>query len=310
MRIKKVLLIGGIFVAILFVFITISSMMRSVVKSTKSVPTNSSYGFSNTPSFSLSAPEMSDSSQSENDRIMPVEQPPDSGTTQVPQSERKIIKNGSLNIVVKNIEQVVQKISDDAVATGGYVSNSSFANSSRNQLSGSIRARIPADKLTDFIRSTKGLAVKVTSENITSRDVTAEYIDLDARIKNLEASELQYQDLMKKATNVTEVLTVQRELTSIRGQIEQLKGQLQYLQGNAEMSQLTIYIALDEAELPIQETDKWRPEHVFKMALSELTLLGKNLSYIAIFLAVFAVVWVPIGAGMWFLYKFLRRKIK
>ena len=330
MNIKKLLLIGGIFVSCLLILVIGSVMLRtllgfpakSVTRSQSTLPTSgSAYGFSSTPSFGLnsmgrtnSASDQSEIAQANpiQDRIMlPIEPPSEQGTSQVPPSDRKIVKNGTLSIVVKDVAEAAQKISNNAVAAGGYVSTTNFSSDNKGQsTTGYVRLRIPVDKVDDFIRSAKGAAVKVKNENITSQDVTAQYIDLEARIKNLEVSELQYQEFMQKAINVNEVLTIQKELTKIRGEIEQLKGQLKYLSGNAEMSDITIYIALDEGELPVAESDKWRPDYVFKMALAELATVGKALSYIAIYFAVFAVVWVPVVAGLWLFYKFLRRKIR
>lgn len=225
--------------------------------------------------------------------------------------DRKIVKNGSISILVKNVDETAKQIYDKAISLGGYTSGSNFYNSGKNESkAGYIRLRIPVDKVDEFIKSVKVLAISVQNETINSNDVTSDFIDLQAIIKNLEVSETQLQGLMNKAGKVSEVLEVQRELTNTRTQIEQLKGQLKYLEGSSALSDITVNIAIDSGELPIPPEDKWQPATIFRIALRELITLGRNVSYLAIYLLVFSVIWVPLGFGLKWLYKFLRRRIQ
>jgi hypothetical protein len=249
------------------------------------------------------------------ERMMPpsvgiTAQDNDLPVTDVNPEDRKVVKSGIISIVVKDVDGSTKQLSDKAIALGGYTSSTNFYNSGTNESkSGYIRFRIPVAKVDEFVSVVKSNALRVQSENINSKDVTAQFIDLQARIKNLESSETQLQDLMTRAGKVSDVLEVQRELTSTRTQIEQLKGQLKYLEGSSELSDITVNIALDASQLPIPPEAKWQPGTVLKLALRELINVATNLSYLVIYIAVFAVIWVPVGLGLKWLYKFLKRKM-
>lgn len=254
----------------------------------------------------------SDSMQTEqlNSKIAPANQV--APTNNTASQDRKIIKNANLNITVKNIDDVSRNLEQRASAIGGYLVESNISNNLNSQdfKTGYIRLRIPASNLSDFLVQTKTLAVKVISENINSSDVTSEFIDLQARLKNLQAAETQYQQLLSKTTKVTEILEVQRELTNTRSQIEQLQGQINYIEKSSELSEVYITLTLDSSELPITPENRWEPQNIFKSSLRSLVVLGQNLSYLAIFLVVYSVIWIPVTIGLFFLYKYLKRKIK
>jgi PKD repeat protein len=91
------------------------------------------------------------------------------------------------------------------------------------------------------------MAVKVTSENSTSKDVTEEYVDLKAQLGNLEATEAQLLQIMQKADKVEDILKVQQELSRIRGQIEQTRGRMQFLERTTSTS--LIEVSLQQAKL-------------------------------------------------------------
>ncbi len=316
---KKRLVISsvGFFLILMVTMITFKLIAQSSMKRASSFAVRdnyemgtSSYGM---PSFgsaaSIAQKPMAQDRMAESLIMPPIN--PSAPVVDVDSKDRKIVKNGSLNIVVKDVQDGVKKVGDHAVSLGGYVATTNLTSSgNKATLSGYIRVRVPVDKVNDFINFVKSSSVKVLNENINSDDVTAEFVDLQARIRNLEASETQYLEFMDKATNVTEVLAVQKELTTIRGQIEQLKGQLQYLEGNSAMSDITVNVALDEGELPIPPQGEWKPDVVFKGALRDLLSVAKNLSYLAIYLVVFAIIWVPVGFGLKKLHKFLQKKIR
>jgi len=96
------------------------------------------------------------------------------------------------------------------------------------------------------------LAVEVTTRNSTSKDVTEEYTDLSARLKNLEAAEQQLVKIMASATKVEDVLAVQRELTRVRGDIESTKARMLYLQRTSDTS--LISVRLEQAKMDVKFT--------------------------------------------------------
>src|SRR5947209_13263480 len=88
----------------------------------------------------------------------------------------------------------------------------------------------------------KGYAVKVEKEQTTAQDVTEDYVDLQARQRNLEATSLQLQSLLSKATTVDETLKVQVQLNNVQSDLERIKGKLNYYDTRTSNSTIQVSI--------------------------------------------------------------------
>ncbi len=169
----------------------------------------------------------------------------DSSTNDI---QRMVIKNASIALVVEDVTTALQQITDLASTNGGYVINSDIRED-QNRVYADISFRVTADKFDQTLNSLHGIAVDVRSETTTGQDVTEEYVDLDAQLRNLEASETQLLALMDKAGSVEDILKVQEQLAATRGQIEQLKGRMQYLQQSAALSMISA--TLEQSKLGV-----------------------------------------------------------
>jgi len=182
--------------------------------------------------------------------------------------ERKVTKNGSLDLVVDKAETTAQAIQNIAEKAGGFVSHSQISEVSNNVKTGSITVRVPTDKFNQAMTDIKKLANKVEQENVDAQDVTEQYMDLDARLRNARATESQYLEIMRRALKVQDMLDVQQKLGEVRGEIEQLQGQLKYLNNQIDMS--TINVSLT-AQADVQVFGiTWRPLTVIKQAFRNL----------------------------------------
>jgi molybdopterin converting factor small subunit len=151
------------------------------------------------------------------------------GNAQSVPAERMVIKSAYLALVVEDVGASLVQITSLADAFGGYVVNSDIRED-QNRLYASVSFRVDSTRFNEALQALRSLAVDIRSESTSGQDVTEEYVDLDAKLRNLEASEAQLLELMKQAGDVSEILDVQRELTDTRGQIEQIKGRMQYLE--------------------------------------------------------------------------------
>ena len=110
-------------------------------------------------------------------------------------------------------------------------------------------------------------------------------VDLQARLKNLQASEVQYRVLVAKATKIEDILAVQSRLDDVQGQIEQLTAQLKQLSNQADLSTLTV--TLQPKAQPIKEASStWDPGETVSNAISALLQIGQGLSTVGIWLAI------------------------
>ncbi len=160
-------------------------------------------------------------------------------------SGKKMIYTAYISIEVSNVTDAMDVITSAASELGGFVSGSEYRNDSR--VSGSITVRIPPDKLGELSNQIDGLG-KILSNNLSSQDVTLQYVDLDSRLKNAEAQEKQLLTILEKASEITDILAVRTELGIIQQEIEVYKGQLRYLDNMVDFS--TVTVSLTEIYIP------------------------------------------------------------
>ncbi len=150
--------------------------------------------------------------------------------------ERMVIYNADLQIAVENPEFALETVIQMAEKSGGFVVNSNLSRTYRESGSlprANLTIRVPAGKLDSIMDEIKSLtpdpSEDVIYEYVSGQDVTAEYTDLEARLRNLEAAEEALVALMEQAQDTEDVLDVFDELTYYRGEIEIVKGRMKYL---------------------------------------------------------------------------------
>jgi hypothetical protein len=212
---------------------------------------------------------------------------PTSWATEEPTEERKIVKTGYLTLEVEDIAETIDKVADMAAELGGYVV-SSDKHEYEGGTSGRISIRVPSERFEEAFESLRQFAIAVPYENTEAVDVTEEYVDLEARLRNLEATEAQYLALMEKAEEVEDMLMVQKELSNVREEIERIEGRMLYLERTSDMALI---------EINLQETkglaEPWSASGALKSAVRGLSAFGRGLATLIIWLGIFCWVWVP-----------------
>lgn len=207
--------------------------------------------------------------------------------------DRMVVQNSHMSLQVSNVEENLQKISQEVEKEGGYMVDSNISKP-QDSASGNITVRVPTEKLDSFLGFCRGLAVKVVSENLRGRDVTDQFVDTQAKIDTLEKTKTKFEEILNKASKVQDILQVQRELVNVQDQIDRLKGQNKYLEQTAKMSKVTIYLASDELDLPYAPSEAWRPNVIFKTAVRSIISTARKLGTLFIWLGVYSIVWLPI----------------
>lgn len=210
------------------------------------------------------------------------------GDTAAFRDDAKIIRNGSLSLRVDDLDAAVRAGREAIRAVGGYVGASRQANDGDNSVA-SISYRIPAARWDDALDTLRGLGT-VLSEETDAVEVTGQIVDLEARIRNLRASETALQRIAAEATKVTDILEVEKRLTEIRGQIEQLDAQRADLEDRAGYGTLTVTFGIQV--VAVTEAAKgWDPATEVDQATGSLIQILQALTTAGIW---FAIVWVPI----------------
>lgn len=221
-------------------------------------------------------------------------------------SERIVIKNANLSIVVVDPLQSMQTISQMAAGMGGFTvfSNSYKTTTGRGMEVpvANITVRVPAEKLDEALATIKGLVKDekkdILSEDVSGQDVTKEVTDLESRLRNLQAAEVQLLEIMENADTTEDVIAIFRELTSIRSEIEVIQGQIKYYRESASLSAINVNLQAEEALEPITIAG-WEPGKEVQKALQALVDGGQSLVNGLIWLIIFllpllAVILLPI----------------
>jgi len=230
------------------------------------------------------------------------------------EQDRKVIQTATLQITVKDTVQVLEFAQTLADELGGYIVTS---NSWRDdgQVRAEITLRIPATQLHSALQQIKEQALEVDNESISGQDVTEEYTDLEARLRNLEATETELQELLttvrEKTGDAEDILAVYRELTQIREQIETLEGRIHYLDTMTEMATISVDIWPEPLEKPVVEPG-WKPlttlRDAFRTLVQTAQVVVDGLIWVVIYvvpaLAVLAIPFVLI----WYFVRRARRK--
>ncbi|MEW6229321.1 MAG: DUF4349 domain-containing protein [Bacillota bacterium] len=170
------------------------------------------------------------------------------------QIARKVIKDANLSVEVSSFKDGSSRAAAICEAQGGYIQSSSAQASKGDLRSGTIVLRVPADKFEAVLRDVENLG-KVRSKEVAGRDVTEEYVDLEARLSNWQQQEKQLLVIMGKASKVSDVLQVQAELGRVREEIERITGRLKYL--NSQIAFSTIRVELFEPSVASEVPHDW-----------------------------------------------------
>ena len=188
-------------------------------------------------------------------------QTPDRSSGQAPSAPRddlKIVYTGSLELVVDDLQASLAKARTAVLATGGYIGASQEANDGDRSVA-TITYRVPAARWEDALASLRGLATEVVGERTQATEVGGQLVDIEARLRNLRASEQVLVDIAKGTGKVTDLLEVEARIADVRGQIEQLDGQRLQLQDQVALGTLVATFGTEVVQ--VQETAKgWDPD--------------------------------------------------
>ena len=153
--------------------------------------------------------------------------------------ETKIIKNADLRFESSDLEKTYATLVKN-IKNKNAIIQSDAENKTNYNLSRSLIIRIPSKNFDAFVNELSKGVTYFDRKEISSRDVTAEYIDTDSRIASKKKLELRYLELLKKANKVQEMLEIEKQLSEIREEIEAKEGQLKYLQSQVSMSTINV----------------------------------------------------------------------
>ena len=159
--------------------------------------------------------------------------------------ETKIIKTGFITIEVKDVTGSVDALKSLVIAKGGYLSSSRISEGYNKRLTGTVVLRIPQAEFDNTLAGVKAIGI-VRSVSTQGEDVTEEYVDLEAQKISYQNQLAQYNAIMKKAINVSDVIEIQQQIDRVQTRLNQLEGRMRYL--NSRLDLATITVTLEEPE--------------------------------------------------------------
>ena len=225
--------------------------------------------------------------------------------------ERMIIWNADISLTVEDVEASIEAAQALARRLGGYtISSDSWLQD--EQLYARLTIRVPAERFEEAMAQLRDLALEVTRESANSEDVTDQYVDLESRLRHLEAKEAQLLEFLEDAEDTEAVLAVYEQLDETQAEIEQVKGRMNYLEKLSAMATINVELNPEELEPPVVE-EGWQPGRTLRNAARALLNALKALADIAIWVTIFLLpilllLAVPVILVIWLVRRRRRRK--
>ncbi|OPY39295.1 MAG: hypothetical protein A4E35_00065 [Methanoregula sp. PtaU1.Bin051] len=206
--------------------------------------------------------------------------------------ETKIIKTSYISLEVMDVVASVDSLKALATGKGGYISSSNLQKGSTGRLTATVIMRIPQAQFESVLENVKASGT-VKSVSTRGEDVTEQYVDLEAQKTSYQNQLAQYNEIMKRAVNVEDVIKIQEQIDRVRTELDRLEGRLRYLNSRIDLS--TITVNLEEPEPVGGETG-----HSFITAINEgIAGFFGMIDVIIILFITFLPLIIIGGAGYW-----------
>jgi len=165
-------------------------------------------------------------------------------------ANRKLIRNAQVELEIVNFEDTVQKITVFTSEEKGYVATGGSQKQANGKLKGQVVVKVLPENLDRFLQKIRGLG-ELKNQTLGTEDVTKQYFDTDARVKNARVMEQRLIDILKKKSDdVNDLLQVEKELGRVREEIEKMQGELKYWDSQVQFATVTISLSEKDMEEP------------------------------------------------------------
>lgn len=240
-----------------------------------------------------------------------------------PGPNRLIIKNAEMELKVEETDQALDLVTQMVSDVGGYIVSSrvwyiEYQDEQYKQVS--LTMGVPVDQFEVALRRLRNIAIQVVDETASGQDVTDEYVDLESRLRNLQATRDRIREFLDDADSVEEALAVNEQLTEVEDEIEQVQGRMNYLFDRASYSTITLLMAQDYAAIPTftptpsatpsptPTLESYRAVAVAQEAGYTLMQVLRGLLTLLIWLVILLGPFALVIAGVWYLTIRLGRK--
>jgi hypothetical protein len=241
---------------------------------------------------------------------------------------RMIVKDAELRLLVADTSSAIDRATQVAADSLGYIVSSRVWYE-QGFMYATISMGVPVEEFENAMRRLRGIGLKILDEKAEGTDVTDLYVDLESRLRNLEATEATIRTFLEKAKTVEESLKVNQQLSDITDQIEEIKGKMNYVRDRSAYSTITVSLEPEiptptpsptptitptptetatPTETPTSTPVAWRPDKTYGQASSVLGGMLRGIGDFAIWLVVVVAPFAVPAALLVWLGTWLRRR--
>lgn len=202
--------------------------------------------------------------------------------------EQKLIKESFLEFETNNLDKTYAQLSRFIVQAKGYIQDDN-ATKGYNRITRSLVIRVPNTHFQTAIDSISNTVKYFDTKRISSKDVTEEFIDIEARLKAKKTLEQRYLELLSKAKTVKEMLDIEKELSNIREEIEAHQGRLKYLSNKVSLSTIHIVFYKTTVESKVTKSYGSKMWMAIKSGFNALSLFILGLLHVWPFIIIVAI---------------------
>lgn len=217
-----------------------------------------------------------------------------------------LIKNATVTIECEDAGKASETLRASLQANNAYVSNLSEFLDSLGRRTITLQVRVPADKFDQSMLNLESLG-KVLNKQVSTEDVTEEYVDTESRTRNLKKTEERLIDHLNRAAELEDILRVENELTRVREQIERMDGRLRYLTNRVSFSTISITLQEKAKAEPVVPTQSFSTAREFTSAMRSMLGFLQGIWSLVIWLLVWSVVYAPLAFIAYLVLKRLRK---
>jgi hypothetical protein len=263
---------------------------------------NSSSGLTGTGTYSVTVTDVNGAAASE------APPPPPSGEAQVNATSavkipEKIIKTADITCRVEDYKKARTDIEGIVKKIGAYIASENEQNNSYS-INNNMVIRVQNKDFDALVTNLVGVAKEVTNKNISTRDVTAQFVDIQTRLKTKKEIEKRYIDLLQKATKIQDILDIEEKIRVLREEIEAKEGELKYLADQVSYSTINLSFYQTYEFEPSERPGFWN-----RLA-SSMGAGWKGFLNFIIGFAGFWPLWLILGIVGYAVYKVIRRVVK
>ena len=294
------------FLVIILIFIFLFNPLKSI----NQYKSYQNFADTNTKELSIAGSPSMYSNSSSRDSVqtfLPAPGYNESTNTNIDQKNRKSEQNYNYSIAVNDVEKTINLLNNKSINIGGFVVNSAYYNVGETT-NGYTKVRIPSQKYLEFEEYITKNSLKIVNKQTNGQDLTDTYEDVTSKLKVLQNNKSRFEEIMNRAQTTDEILKVQNQIFNLQNQIDALVGQQKYIENISSSVSYYIDLSTDEYAFSYIPKDNWDIKTTYKQAVRSLVVTTRSIVSNAIWIGVYAIIWLPILLVVLFVYKKYWRK--